>query len=151
MRWFEDMQPGETGELGSLGVSAEDIVAFAREFDPQPFHLDVEAARETMAGGLIASGWHSCALLMRLVANGFLADAASQGAPGVDELRWLKPVRPGDRLSGHYEILETRPSASRPAIGLVRFRFRLDNQDGETVLEQVNSIMIGRRPIEGAA
>ena len=151
MRWFEDMQPGETGSLGALDVTADEIIAFAREFDPQPFHLDEAAARGTMAGGLIASGWHSCALLMRLVADGLLAGAASQGAPGVDEVRWLRPVRPGDRLTARYEILDARPSATRPTIGVVRFRFTLENQKDEPVLEQVNAIMFGRRPAAGAA
>jgi acyl dehydratase len=107
---FEDFSPGTADVPGSITVTAEEIVAFAREFDAQPFHTDQEAAKKTFAGGLIASGWQSCGFLMRLVADGFINDSSSMGAPGVEELKWLKPVRPGDRLRARRTVLESKTS-----------------------------------------
>jgi len=142
---FDDFAPGDALAYGRVPVTRDDIVSFARAFDPQPFHADEEAARGTFAGELIGSGWHSCALLMRMIADNFLLDSTSQGAPGVEEVRWLRPVRPGDVLSGRHTVLETRPSRSRPDLGLVRFRFELTNARAEPVLEQTNWIMFARR------
>jgi acyl dehydratase len=142
---FEDFAPGSVATHGGVSVSRDDIVAFARAFDPQPFHLDEAAARDTFAGELIGSGWHACALLMRMIADGFLLESTSQGAPGIDEVRWLKPMRPGDRLRVRRTVLDTRESRSRPDIGFVRFRFEVVNGADETILEQVNTIMFGRR------
>ena len=145
---FEDLTPGTTRILGSVTVSKEDILAFAREYDAQPFHVDEIAARDSFIGTLIASGWHTCCLNMRLLAEGLLLDSTSMGSPGIEELKWLKPVRPGDTLRSRMTILESRPSNSRPAIGFVRFRFELVNQADEIVVSQTNSLMFGRRDAE---
>lgn len=146
MRYFEDLAAGETYDLGTLTVSEEDILEFAKRYDPQPFHIDPEAAEGSIYGGLIASGWHTCALYMRLLATGFLNDTASLGSPGVDEIRWPAPVRPGDQLSGSLEILTSRPSNSRADRGIVTSRGKLANQHGEAVLRLTAINLIGRRP-----
>lgn len=146
MRSFDDLQAGETLDLGSVSVTEEEIVAFAREFDPQPFHIDAEAAARSPYGGLIASGWHTGSLFMRLLATGFLNDTASVGSPGLDELRWPHPVRPGDTLHGQLEILETRTSASKPHLGIVRSRGRLTNAEGTTVLLVTATNFLARSP-----
>ncbi len=143
---FEDFSPGEICEYGDRLVTAEEIVAFAREFDPQPFHLDDDAGRHSQAGGLIASGWHTAALLMRMNCDEFLLRCASQGAPGTDELNWLKPVRPGDRLRVRRTTLSARPSNSRPQTGLVELLFEVLNQNDEIVMTQKGPLFIGRRP-----
>jgi acyl dehydratase len=150
MLHFEDFAPGQTAQYGSRTVTREEIVAFASSYDPQPMHLDEAAASRSLLGGLAASGWHSASLLMRLNADHLLNRAASMGAPGISELKWLKPVRPGDTLSVRYRILETRASKSRPDLGFVEFLFELLNQHGETVMTQQNLIMFGRRD-RGAA
>ena len=142
---FEDFAPGEFAEYGDYAVTAAEIVEFARDFDPQPFHLDASAARDTFAGGLIASGWHTACLLMRMNCEGFLNRSTSQGGPGVDELAWLKPVRPGDRLRVRRTTLSARASRSRPTLGLVAFAFEVLNQDGEIVMRQKNSVFFLRR------
>ena len=118
--YFEDFPPGDVRESPARTVTREEMVAFAREFDPQPFHTDEEAASTTIYGGLIASGWHTVAILMRLMWDAFLADAASLGSPGVDEVRWLKPVRPGDTLRARFTVVEAVPSRSKPDRGVVR-------------------------------
>ena len=143
--YFEDFPPGEVSEYGDRLVTAEDIVEFARDFDPQPFHLDDEAGRETQAGGLIASGWHTAALLMRMNCDEFILRSASQGAPGTDEVNWLKPVRPGDRLRVRRKTLSARVSRSRPETGLVEMLFEVLNQNGEIVMTQKGTLFIGRR------
>ena len=150
MLYFEDFIVGETVETGSIAVSEEDIIAFASRFDAQDFHVDPEKAKASFAGTLIASGWHSCSLLMRLIAESFLLDSSGMGAPGIEEVKWLRPVQPGDVLHGRRSVIEIRPSRSRPDMGLVRFRLELVNQRGETVLEQVNWIMFGRRGSDAA-
>jgi acyl dehydratase len=142
---FEDFAPGDTAHYGAYVLTAEELVDFAREFDPQPMHLDPDAAAQSLLGGLAASGWHVCAIGMRLVADGFLLEAASDGAPGIDEVKWLRPARPGDTLSMRHTVLDTRLSRSQPGRGFVRFRFEVVNQAGETVMEQTNSIMIRTR------
>src|ERR1700730_3296499 len=120
-RYFEDFRVGEVVELGSRGISELEIIAFAREFDPQPFHVDAVRARDSAFGGLVASGWHTIALYMRLLVDGFIVTVAnSMGSPGVDKIEWLKPVRPGDTLSGRLTILEMIPPKSRPDRGTVR-------------------------------
>ena len=149
--YWEDFTAGSVSEYGPRLVTREEIIAFAAEFDPQPMHLDEDAARLSMLGGLAASGWHSCCLLMRMMTDGFLLDSSSMGAPGVDEVRWLKPVRPGDRLTLRVQVIETRASKSRPDMGLVTFGFELLNQNGGTVMTLRTSIMFGRRqPATGA-
>jgi acyl dehydratase len=142
---FEDFSPDEVTTYGSHLLTSEEIVAFAEEFDPQPFHLDDEVARHTLLGGLAASGWHGCAILMRLNCDGFLNASTSMGAPGVDEVKWLKPLRPGMTLSVRRTTLAARASKSRPEMGLVRFLFELVTAEGEVVLTQLGSIMFGRR------
>jgi acyl dehydratase len=146
---FEDFSPGLAMDVpGSITVTKEAVVAFAREFDAQPFHTDEEAAERTFAGGLIASGWHTCGLLMRLVADGFINDSSSMGAPGVEELKWLKVVRPGDTVRVRYTVLESKASRSRPEMGLVRIHYELLNQRDEVVMTQRNWAMLGRRGFE---
>jgi len=148
MRTFEDLPPGLTQTLGPLTVSKDDILAFAREYDPQPFHVDEVAAKDSFIGTLIASGWHSCSLNMRLLADGLILASSSMGSPGIDEVKWLKPVRPGDTLRSRMNVLESRVSKSRPSLGLVRFHFDMINQADETVLTQTNWIMFGTRNAE---
>ena len=142
---FEDFEPGQVFELGSRTVSEEEIVAFAREFDPQPFHVDPAAAGESVFGGLIASGWHTGAMWMRMYVDTMLGSAA-RGSPGIEELRWLVPVRPGDTLSGRLTVLEATPSATTPDRGTVRIRGEMLNQDGVTVMAMTSRGHFGRRP-----
>ncbi len=149
--YFEDFLPGSATPYGGAVVDRAEMLAFAREFDAQPMHLSDEAARDTMAGELIASGWFTAALNMRMMAESFILDTASMGSPGVSELKWLKPVRAGDRLSGLRHVIDRRPSLSKPDRGFVNFRFEVVNQRGETVLEQTNLIMIGRRSSDALA
>jgi len=146
VRYFEDFKPGDVIELGSRTISKESILAFAREFDPQPFHTDEEAAKRSIYGGLLASGWHTGSLLMRILNDGLLKDTASLGSPGVDELRWLKPVRPGDVLSARMTVLESIPSRSKPGRGLIRSLMELRNQHGEVVVSVRGLSLLGRRP-----
>jgi len=142
---------GEHATLGSHSISEAEILAFARTYDPQPFHTDPEAARRSLFGGLIASGWHTCALMMRLsVEANRREDAAATGSPGVDSCRWLKPVRPGDTLTARGEVLETWPSRSKP-IGFVRRRMEMLNQHGEVVMIAVGITMFRRRPVAAGA
>ncbi len=133
---WEDFPVGRVRELGPTApLTREQIVEFARQYDPQRFHVDEAAARESAFGGLVASGWQTCGLAMRLYVDEVLSRAASQGSPGVEKVRWLKPVRPGDALRLRVEVLEARPSASKPHLGLVRSRWQLRNQAGDAVME----------------
>ena len=145
-RWaYEDFEVGASIPLGSKLVTAEEIVEFAREFDPQPMHLDEEAGRASILGGLSASGWHTCAIFMRMICDTYLLDSTSQGAPGVDHVKWRKPVLAGDTLTGRSTVTARRQSQSRPALGFVTFRFELFNQNGETVFDMQNTGMFLRR------
>jgi len=146
VRYFEDFKPGEVIELGSRTISKERILAFAREFDPQPFHTDEEAATRSIYGGLLASGWHTGSLLMRILYDGLLKDTASLGSPGIDELRWLEPVRPGDTLTARMTIVEAIPSRSKPDRGLIRSLMEMRNQYGRVVLTIRGLSLLGRRP-----
>ncbi len=148
--YWEDFPAGHTRDFGGLPVTREAVVAFASQFDPQPFHIDEAAARESLFGGLCASGWHTCAMAMRMMCDDYLLDAASLGSPGIDNLRWLKPVFPGDTLRGRMLVLEARPMASRPQVGLVRSRWELRNQRDEPVLAMEGWGMFRRRPAEHA-
>lgn len=148
---FEDLVPGTVTTYGAYKVTREEIVAFASRFDAQPMHLDEAAAASTMLGGLAASGWHSCAMMMRLFADNVLLGSTGMGSPGIDEVKWLKPVRPGDVLSVRQTILEARPSSKRADRGYVRMRLELMNQDGVCVLQQENSVIFGRRRAGEAA
>ncbi|WP_210485111.1 MaoC family dehydratase [Microvirga antarctica] len=150
---FEDFTPGLTLTMGPVSVSKDEIIAFATEFDPQPFHIDEIAAKDTFVGTLIASGWHTCALNMRLFADNVLLDSTGMGAPGIEGLQWLRPVKPGDTLRSRMRVTDQRPSKSRPTIGLVQFHFEMVNQRDEPVLTQSNWVMFARRDapaVEGA-
>jgi acyl dehydratase len=142
---FEDFAVGGSIDLGSKEVTAEEIVEFAGEFDPQPMHLDEAAGRASILGGLSASGWHTCAMFMRLLCDAVLLHSTSQGTPGVDYIKWKRPVLAGDRLHGRATVVATRPSKSRPGIGLVTLRSELSNQLGEPVLELENTMMFLKR------
>jgi acyl dehydratase len=146
LRHFEDFHVGEAFPLGPHTVTRAEIVAFAVEFDPQPFHLDEQAAASTLLGGLAASGWHTCALFMRMLYDSWLRDTASMGSPGVDQLKWMRPVRPGDVLSGVTTVIELKPSRSRADRGFVRCRHEILNDRGETVMACDNPLMVMRRP-----
>ncbi len=143
---WEDFPVGRVRELGPTPpLTAEAIVEFARQYDPQPFHVDEAGARGSAFGGLVASGWHTAGLAMRLYVDGVLRRSASLGSPGVEKVRWLKPVRPGDALRLRVEVLEARPSESKPHLGLVRSRWQVTNQAAETVMEMEGWGMFRRR------
>ena len=146
VRYWEDFKPGEVIELGSRTIDKDSILAFAREFDPQPFHTDEDAARHTTFGGLIASGWHTGSLSMRLFYDGLIKDVVSLGSPGFDELRWVKPVRPGDTLSARFTVLECVASRSKPDRGVIRALLETRNQHGEVVMTITAVNLFGRRP-----
>jgi acyl dehydratase len=145
--YWEDFPVGQASDLGEMPVTREAVIEFARQFDPQPFHLDDEAARGTLFGRLSASGWHTCAMAMRMMCDAYLLESASLGSPGIDNLRWPKPVFPGDVLRLRMEVLEARPMASKPHVGLVRSRWEVRNQHGEPVLTMEGWGMFGRRPV----
>lgn len=146
MRFFEDFELGTTEPYGLATLHEAEIVSFARQYDPQPMHLDSASKQAQMTGGLIASGWHTCSLNMRLMADGFLLAAKTgMGSPGVSRLEWRAPVRPGDTLTGRFEVLGKRASTSKPDRGFVNFRFLLANQHGADVFAQENLIMFRRR------
>lgn len=133
-RYFEDFVPGEVHEFGSHTVSESDIIEFAQRYDPQPFHIDPQAAAGSLYGGLIASGWMTGALMMRMLVDHFLAPGSSMGSPGLDELRWMKPVRPGDTLRLRVAVIETRRSQSKPDRGILLVQQECLNQHGEVVM-----------------
>ena len=143
--YWEDLAAGSVRELGTVSPTREEILEFAGRYDPQPFHLDEEAARGSVFGGLCASGWHTCALAMRLTVDHMLRDSSSMGSPGLESLRWLKPVFPDDTLSLRHTILESRALRKRPDLGLVRSRWEMFNQHGVKVLEMEGYGMFGRR------
>lgn len=144
--YWEDFGAGTVRESGEMAVSREAVLEFARQFDPQPFHLDDEAAAGSLFGRLSASGWHTCAMAMRMMCDDYLLDSASLGSPGIDQLKWLKPVCPGDTLSMRMTVLEARVMNSRPGVGLVRSRWEVLNQRHEPVLTMEGWGMFGRRP-----
>lgn len=143
--FWEDFVLGSVREFGAMAVTKEAVLAFAREFDPQPFHLDEAAARASLFGRLAASGWHTCAMAMRMMCDDYLLRSSSLGSPGLENLKWHKPVHPGDTLSVRLEVVATRPMASRPAVGLVRSRWEVLNQHREVVLSMEGWGMFGRR------
>lgn len=144
--YFEDLTPGLVFDLGSVAVTEAEIVDFATRFDPQPFHTDPGAAADSIYGGLIASGWHTCSLVMRLLVDGFIRGADSLGSPGMDEIRWLAPVRPGDTLHATVTITDARPSSSKPDRGVVHTLSEARNQDGVVVLTMRGMGLYRRRP-----
>lgn len=145
VRYLEDFAVGQRYRSARVAIDAAEIKAFAGEFDPQPFHLDEEAARTSFFGGLAASGWHTAALTMRLLVESELRPAGGIIGAGGDELKWPRPVRPGDQLEVEAEVLEVRPSRSRPTSGLVKFRVTTSNQHGEPVQEVVMRLLVPRR------
>lgn len=147
MIWWEDFKVGERSEMGRHTFGEEEIVAFARQFDPQAFHLDAQAAKTTPFGGLIASGWHTCAVGMRLMVDSYIGRTVSLGSPGIDNVRWPAPVRAGDTLTYSRTVVESRASTSRKGVGLVKHRWEAVNQSGETVLTMEGWGMYGRRPV----
>lgn len=144
--YFDDFEVGRTIEIGTYTVTEEEILTFARQYDPQPFHIDAEAAKRSIYGGIISSGWMTCSVMMRLMVKGFLGKAASMGSPGVDEIRWLKPVYPDDTLSVSITCLELRPSQSKPDRGVAVHRWEAHNQRGELVCTLTGMGLFGRRP-----
>lgn len=144
--YWEDFEPGPRVRVGSKHVTKEEILAFAREYDPQPFHLDEAAARASLLGGLCASGWHTCAIAMRMMVDGYLWRTASMGAPGVEETRWRRPLFAGDTVTLYRRVLERRTSQSKPRMGLTRFAYELENERGETVMTMSAWGMLERRP-----
>jgi len=149
-RHWEDFEAGAVDVYGPRLVTREEIIAFASEFDPQPMHLDEAAASTTLLGGLGASGWHSCCLLMRMITDGFLFDSTSMGSPGIEEVRWLRPLRPGARIRIRSTIMDKRASNSRPDMGLVKFMFEVVDDADVVLTTLVTTIMFGRRE-RGAA
>lgn len=147
IRWyFEDFYEGLVIDAGSCVVDAEELDAFARRYDPQPFHIDAEAAAASIYGSVIASGWQTCSLMMRLMVDGLLHETASLGSPGLDEVRWIKPVRAGDTLHVRAITTGTRSSISKPERGIVQWLWEARNQHGEVVTTIVSMGMVGRRP-----
>ncbi|MDQ1453617.1 MAG: hypothetical protein QOK38_3483 [Acidobacteriaceae bacterium] len=144
-RYLEDFAVGQTFGSGRLRIDKEQIFAFAAEFDPQPFHLDEASARHSIFGGLAASGWHTAAVTMRLLLDSELKPAGGIIGAGLDECRWPRPVRPGDELRIECEVIEVRPSKSRPEQGLIKLRTSTLNQDGEAVLVHVLNLVVLRR------
>jgi len=145
-RYWDDYEVGQTFDLGSTSFTADEIVDFARQYDPQSFHVDAAAARQSMFGSLIASGWHVTAKLMRLFVDNYVDQRTALGSPGVDEVRWLKPVRPGDTLNASVECAGKVPSKSRPEMGIVHEQWRATNQKGELVMTLKGTNMVRRRP-----
>jgi acyl dehydratase len=142
---FEDFPPGRFGSYGPRHVTREEMLAFAAEFDPQPMHLNEEAARRSMLNGLSGSGWHLCSIMMRMMFDGYIGDTASLGSPGVNELKWLAPFRPGDDLMLDVDVVEARISRSRPATGIVTFKSTVRNAAGQALCEMTSPIIVKRR------
>ena len=152
IRWYwEDLQPGSVRDLGTVTPTREEIIDFASKFDPQPFHLDDEAARNSVFGALCASGWHTCAMAMRLTVDNFLRESSSMGSPGLENIKWMKPVLPGDTLRLRHRTLESRPLNSKPDLGLTRSVWEMFNQRGEQVLQMEGYGMFRRRTPATAA
>lgn len=152
MKYFDDIEVGAETVFGDYDVTREEMLEFARKYDPQPFHLSDEAAAQTHFGRLAASGWHTTAMTMAVVVGHFLKESqAGLGSPGVDELRWLKPVHPGDRLTVRGTVIDKTPSRSKPHIGTIRTRTVVSNQDGVDVMSFTSIVMMLRRPENNAA
>jgi len=149
MKYFEDFQVGQSLDCGSKIFHKDEMVAFARQFDPQPFHVDEEKAKRSVFGGLIASGWYTCSVCMRLIVDAIVNQTASMGSPGVDSLRWLKPVRPGDRLRLRATVIEAEASKSKPDRGRLTFTYELSGADGDPVMSMRAVAILGRRPAAG--
>jgi acyl dehydratase len=149
MRYFEDFKVGEVTAMGPVTVSEDEILEFANRFDPQPFHVDADAAKESPFGGLIASGWHTTAIFMGMFVRTVLLDSASLGSPGVEEIRWTAPVRPGDALTARSTVLDVQPSSTTPGRGTVFTKNDVLNQNGEVVMTLKARGFFARRPTSG--
>lgn len=149
MKYVEDFPVGVRRQIGSRTVDEAEVIRFAKEFDPQPFHIDKEAAAAGFYGGIIASGWHTCSMTMRLMVDGYLSDSAALGSPGIDELRWLRPVRPGDTLTVYSTVAGVKVSTTKPDRAVMTTKTEVENQNGEVVLTMLGKTMMKRRP--GAA
>jgi acyl dehydratase len=145
-RWFDDIKEGQVAEFGDYLMTQEEIIEFAGKYDPQPFHTDPEAAKSSVFGGLIASGWHTAAAMMRMLVDNSVSKESALGSPGIDELRWLKPVRPGDRLRLRVTVVKAVPSRSKPDRGTVHNLTEVFNQAGEVVMTVKGMGMFRRRP-----
>ena len=143
--YLEDFKLGEIQPLGQRVVDKQEVIDFATRFDPQPFHTDEAAAKDSIFGGLIASGWHTCSMVMRMMCDTYLTEAASLGSPGIDNVRWLKPVRPGDTIRAQRITLEVKPSSSKPDRGIVKSRWEVFNQKDELVMTMEGLGMFKRR------
>ena len=143
--YWEDFKVGDASPMGEVVMDKADMIEFAKRYDPQPFHIDEAAAKESMFGGLIASGWQTCSLVMRMMVDSYLNESASLGSPGVDNVRWLKPVRPGDTIRAQRTVLETRASQSKPDMGVVKTRWEVYNQKNELVMSMEGYGMFTRR------
>ncbi|MBX3585798.1 MAG: MaoC family dehydratase [Ramlibacter sp.] len=143
--YWEDLLPGTVRDLGSVTTTAEAMIAFAQQFDPQPFHVDEQAGQASIFGGLCASGWFTCSVAMRLLVDNLFRYCAYMGSPGTESIKWLKPVYPGDTLSLRFTVLDSRPLRRRLDVGMVHATYELFNQEGAKVLEVENYIMVGRR------
>jgi acyl dehydratase len=143
--FWEDFKPGERVEIGSTVVDRAEVIDFARRYDPQPFHIDDTAAKNSIYGGIIASGWHTCSMVMRLMCDAYLNKSASIGSPGLENIKWIKPVRPGDRITAFRSTLDSRISKSRPEVGIVRNLWEVFNQDGDLVMTMEGYGMFYRR------
>jgi acyl dehydratase len=146
VKYLEDFPVGERRRLGTTHVAEADVIRFATEFDPQSFHIDAEAAKQSIYGSVIASGWHTCAMTMRVLVDSYLKESASMGSPGIDELRWLKPVRPGDTLTVFSTAEDITFSKSKPDRGILTSITEVENQAGELVLTMRGKSMMKRRP-----
>jgi acyl dehydratase len=144
-RHFEDLVEGSVETIGPRTITREEIIAYASEYDPQPMHLDEEAAKHTMLGGLAASGWHTCCLMFRMAYDGYISTTVSLGSPGIDEMKWLKPVRAGTALTLRVTVIDKRESKSRPDMGLARLLCELVDETGTPLAQQTSTLLVGRR------
>jgi acyl dehydratase len=143
--WEDFNTVGNTAEIGTRVVDKAEVIAFATAFDPQPFHIDEAAAKDSFYGGIIASGWHTCSMVMRMMVDEYLGEAASLGSPGIDNLKWIKPVRPGDTIRVTRTTLEARASQSKPDVGLIKNHWQVYNQHNELVMSMEGWGMFRRR------
>jgi acyl dehydratase len=150
VRYFEDFQVGDTFDLGSLIVTEEEIISFAKQFDPQYFHIDAQRAKDSVFGGLVASGMHTLSLFMRLLVDSLLMQTDSVASPGLDEVRWLRPLYPNDTLYGRLTIIDAKASRSRPTLGILRSHSELFNQRNELLMTVIGIHFVGRKPAEGS-
>ncbi len=148
MLTYTDFPIGHAFALGPRQISADEIIRFAQKYDPQPLHLDGESSQAQLVGGLIASGWHTCSIAMRMMCDSYLLDTISQGSGGLSEVKWLHPVRPNDILSGTATVIDRRVSRSNPALGIVTFKYVLQNQDTRQVLAMTGMGMVSTGPAE---